>query len=98
MSRYRNTTNQPLVFDSAGHQVDAFGIAEVDTRDPRSSRHINARRLVLVPDPVEFKEPSEPEPEREPEQVGDTTEEPAPEPEPKPRKSRTRSNQKENEQ
>lgn len=58
MSRYRNTTAQPLVFDTAGHQIDAFGIAEVDAHDERSARHIEARRLVLVPGPVKFLEPS----------------------------------------
>lgn len=71
MSRYRNTTAQPLVFDAAGHQVDAFGIAEVDANDKRSARHIAARRLVLVPGPVQFLEPSPaeetPEPVEKPE-------------------------------
>lgn len=87
MSRYRNTTAQPLVFDTAGHQVDAFGIAEVDAHDKRSARHIEARRLVLVPGPVQFIEPSpaeetpktDPEPEAETEQAEETETDETPE-------------------
>ena len=103
MSRYRNTTSQPLVFDTAGHLIDAFGVAEVNPGDRRSARLIQARRLVLVPDPVEFIEPVVPEPATEP--APEPTPEPATEPEqadaPEPapestsRKSRTRTTQKE---
>lgn len=104
MSRYRNTTNAPLVFDTAGHQVDAFGTAEVDAHDPRSARHIHARRLVLVPDPVQFLEPSAPEepPEEAPTEPEADTEaedtDAAPEPEPTKRTTRTRTSKKESEQ
>lgn len=101
MSRYRNTTNQPLVYDSAGHQVDGFGVTEADANDSRTSRHISSRRLVLVAEPVNFLEAPEPGP-AERESTVDADEETATDDEPtpetytdtKPRNKRNRSNQK----